>query len=211
MSQKLKKLGVGLVAVLALSLVVNSFASAAQFTASKYPALWERSYEASGIGYFETEAGKTVCKHITAQGTLKEASSTLAVQTAYKECTAFGFLATTVDMEGCEYLLHVSSGSGDTYTGTGDLVCPAGKVIKGTAGVCEIQIPAQVGSVSFEFTNDTAKGKISGKATASNVHYTVTKDSFGCPFAGLGTKSNGKIAHEQPVIVGSPEYTVVID
>lgn len=209
MSHKFKVLGVSVVAVLALSAVVTSISAAAQFTASTYPTTYEPVGN-EGTGEFLTEAGASRCKHITAAGTLLEASSTVAVSTSYSECTSFG-LPSTVKMEGCEYLLHVSSGSADTYTGSGDIVCPEGKKVIGTIATCEIQIPAQAGAVSIEFINNTAESYIEGNITASKVHYTVTKDNIGCPFKGTGTKTDGKIAHAQPGLVGGSEKPAVID
>ena len=212
MGHKLKKLGVGLIAVTALSLVIGSSALAAQFTAEKYPTTYEAT-GAEGSGAFVTEAGSTRCKKISASGTLSAASSTATISSTYSECTAFGFLATTVQMNGCDYLMHVTEGAGDTYKGNGDLVCPAGKEVFGIGGaeVCVIHIPPQTNSVQIEFTNDTANKRVSGKLTGSNIHYTVVKDGFGCPFSGTGTKTGAKAEQASPTVIGGKEKPAVID
>jgi hypothetical protein len=116
-------------------------------------------------------------------------------------------------MNGCDYLLHVSEGSLDNYKGSGDLVCPAGKQVVGIGGaeVCVINIPPQVNAVQIEFINDTANKRVEGKVTGSNIHYTVVKDGFGCPFGGTGTKSGAKSVQSQPALIGGKEKPAVID
>jgi len=214
MSPKLKKLAVGLVAVVALSLVASSAAPAAQFTAAKYPTTFEPTGN-EGTGVFETEAGASKCKKIATSATLSEASSTATVNATFSECSSFGF-ATTVIMNGCYYVMHVSSGSGDNYKGSGDLVCPAGKEVFGKmilsgSTICEIHIPPQVGAVQIEFIDQTVEKRVEGKVTSSEVHYTVTVDTFPCPFNGLGTHANGKAVQSQPALIGGKEKPAVID
>jgi len=212
MGHKLKTLGVGVVAVLALSLVASSVAPAAQFTAAKYPTTFEPTGN-EGTGKFETEAGTTQCKKITTQATLSSASSTATVNAAFSECTAFGFLATVVQMNGCYYTLHVSEGSLDNYKGSGDLVCPTGKEVVGIGGAetCVIHIPEQVNAVQIEYVNKTAEQRVEGKVTGSNIHYTVVKDGFACPFSGTGTKNGAKAIQSQPALIGGKEKPAVID
>lgn len=192
MGHKLKQLGVGLVAVLALSLVITSFSAAAQFTASSYPAKYEKEGNPEEFGYITTDGGTVKCSSGAASATLSEASSTISISGSFGSCTAFGFINATVTVNGCTTLVHVKEGSGDTYTGTADLVCPEGKSVVTTASTCEMQVPSQNGSVGLEYTNKTgAEGTVDIKVTSSKFNYNVTKDGFACPFTGTGATTNG--------------------
>jgi hypothetical protein len=196
---------VGVVSVLCL--VSASMAGAAEFTTSKYPTTFE-SKAAKGSWKFTTEGGTAECAS-TASGTLSAASSTATFSATYTECSAFGFLNPTVNTEGCDYLVHVNSGSGDTYAGKGDTVCPAGKSFKITAGTCALEIPAQAGSVSIEYKNDTVNKRIEGNVTGSSITYKVTQDGFGCPFSGTGHKL-ATVDQTQAVLIGGTEKPVHI-
>ncbi len=192
MGQMLKKLGVSLVAVLALSLVITSISAAAQFTSSSYPAFYEAEGNPEKFGTVTIENGLSVkCSSGLASATLSGASSTLSVSGVPGGCTAFGFASATVSNNGCTTLVHVSKGSGDTWTGTGDLVCPAGKAVTTVASSCEMQVPAQEGSVDLEFTNKTAEGTVQVDVKTSHFRYIKTKDGFLCPFNGTGEKTDG--------------------
>ncbi len=192
MGHKIKQLGVGLVAVLALSLVITSFAAAAEFTASSYPAVYEGVGNPEEYGYVTVEAGTVKCKSGSAAATLSEASSTLSVKGSAGSCTAFGFINATVTENECTTLVHVKEGSGDTYTGTADLVCPEGKAVVTVASTCEMAVPSQTGSVTLEFTDNTGtEGTVSVKVTSSKFTYIVTKDGFACPFNGTGERNDG--------------------
>ncbi len=203
MSHKLKKLGVSLVAVLALSLVITSIAAAAQFTASSYPAFYEGVGNPAEYGYITTEAGTVECSSGVASATLSEASSTLSVSGKASKCNAsFGFAETTINENGCTTLVHVKEGSGDAYTGTADLVCPEGKSVVAVAGTCEVLVPPQNQSATLQFTNNTgAEGTVSVKVSSSNFKYIVAKDGFLCPYGGTGEKTGGKITQIKTAIV----------
>jgi hypothetical protein len=191
MGHKLKKLGVSLVAVLALSLAITSIAAAALFTSSSYPASYKGEGNPEEYGYVTVEAGTVKCKSGSASATLSSASSTLSISGQAGGCSAFGFVEAKVVENGCTTLVHVKEGSGDTYTGTGDLVCPEGKSVVTTASTCEMQVPSQTGSVTLEFTNNTPEGSVSVKVKTSHFKYNVTKDGFLCPFGGTGAKTDG--------------------
>jgi hypothetical protein len=198
MSRKLKRLGVGLVAVLALSLAITSIAAAAKFTAASYPAFFEGEAE-RGAGYVTTEAGKGECGG-SSSATLNEASSTLTISNfTPTECQAFGFSA-TVSTNECSFLVHIGSGSGDTYTGSGDLLCPTGKAIVTNAGACVTEVFPQSGGVTIEYTNNTAEGKVEAEVTFSSINYNV-KDGFLCPFNGSGERTGGTFTQLEPAIV----------
>jgi hypothetical protein len=209
MSPKLKRLGAGLVAVVALSLVASASAPAAQFTAAKYPT----SYEVTGgesSGSISNSSGSMTCKKLTASGTASAASSTVTVNSTASECTAFGAYPSHVIMNGCYYTFHVTEGSGDKFKGTGDIVCPAGKEISITpttfgVSVCSIRIPAQTGGMQMEFINDTANSRVEGKMLSQTSHYTGTGG-----VCGSGEQKDGKVTPSVNPIVGGKEKSAAI-
>jgi len=207
MIRNLKVLGLAVVAVLALTAMMASAASAASYTASSYPAT-ATGANTKGSEVFTTEGGKVECdSHF--EGSLNAASSTLTVTPKYTSCEAFGFLEATVNMEGCDYLFHATS----TTTTDVDVVCPAGKSIKITAGTCKVEIKGVVEvthkegekvvvtvaginqglksvGTSSPFPNVIAKPNVTGIA------YTVTQDGFLCPFNGTGNKTGATYTGE---------------
>src|SRR4051812_5259414 len=156
MIRKFKTLGVAMFAVLALTAVGASAAHAetGKFTAGSYPATFTTE-SAKGNDTFITEAGTVECQsHF--EGTLAEASTTVTVKATYTNCRAFGFLSATVNMTGCDYLFHIESAApSDSYTGSSDLVCPAGVSVDIVASTCTATIPGQTGIKPIDFTNNT--------------------------------------------------------
>ena len=180
MIRKFKTLGLALVAVLAMSAVVASAASA-QFTADKYPTTGTAT-SALGNDDYKTEAGSIECaSHY--EGTLNAASSTTTLKPVLTGCKAFGFAEATINMNGCHYVLHRTSATTSHLTTT----CPAGQVIRTTAGNCEVTYAAQSPTGSITTTN--AGNNITLKANVTGIAYTVTKDGFLCPFGGTGAKT----------------------
>jgi len=176
---KLKTLGLALVAVLAMSAVVASAASA-QFTASSYPTTVTAISEL-GNDDLKTEGGSVECEaHF--QGTLTEASATMTITATNDRCKAFGFSEATVSMNGCDYVFHSN--------GMVDLECSGTNKIVITAGSCEVQIGTQTGLSKVDLANGA--GDITAKATVAGIAYTVTKDGFLCPFTTGGVLPSAK-------------------
>jgi hypothetical protein len=185
-----------LVALAAVALV-SAFASAVQastFTAEKYPATIEGTQVGQHV--FSVENNLTVkCSNATFHGTLSAASSTITMSPAYSACNAFGFLNSTVNFNGCTYLFHAGEEvSADKHAGSVDIVCPAGGFIAIVAGTCETQIPAQTGLNTNNIENNTTPLDATATGSLTGIKYTKTKDGFGCPFAGTGTKTDGGYA-----------------
>ena len=192
MIRNLKVLALAVGAVLALTAMMASAASAAQYTASSYPATATGS-NTKGSEVFTTEGGKVECDSHFVTHSLGEASSTITATATYTNCEAFGFLEATVDMEGCRYVFHVS-GSGPTYSNTVDVVCDAGKSVKIVAGTCKAEIKGQTGLSNVATSNSGSS--ILVKPSVESVAYTVTQDGFFCPFGGTGNKTDGKYTGE---------------
>jgi hypothetical protein len=190
MLSKFKVLGLISLLALALGVIVASPASAANFTASKYPTSITAS-GAKGNDVIKTEGGNVECaSHLS--GTLSAASSSVTVTASYTECQAFGFSPATVAM-GCDYVLNA--------TETLDIECSASNKIIITAGTCEIQIGTQTGLSKVEHSNGS--GDIDAKANVSGINYTVTKDGAGCPFNGTGAKTGATYIQTSSVTVSS--------
>jgi len=194
MIRNLKSLGLALVAVLAMSAVVASAAQAVpQFTASSYPVTATGS-NTKGNETFTTEAGTVQCdSHFLVENTggnhegIPGATSTVTATASYSNCTAFGFLNATVNMEGCDYVFHATEQvAAGVYRHHVDVVCPAGQSIKITAATCKAEVKAQTGLTTVTTTNLETGVTVQPNV---GVSITVTQDGFGCPFSGTGVKT----------------------
>jgi uncharacterized membrane protein len=206
MIRNLKMLGVAFAAVLALSAVAATTASAeGKVTCSSYPCKMT-GVSAVGNSTFKTEAGTVECKG-HAEATINEASSELTLVGTATECKAFGFLGATVNTNGCDGLSTTPKKIGtDQWTATGHMICPAGKTIEITAGTCKLTIGPQTPSSAHTIiTNKTEATpdvvELTGSATGIN--YTVVTDGFGCPFAGTGAKTGASIVQHNPVLASA--------
>ncbi len=131
MSHKLKALGLAMVAVLAMSAVVASAASAAAgiFTSEKSPVTLTRSQEGTNEWSIGTGARKVSCATASAQGTASNGATSLTLTPTYTGCTSTGGLGMTVTVNGCDFVLHPTTGTATSGTETMDVVCPVGKEI----------------------------------------------------------------------------------
>jgi hypothetical protein len=181
-------------AAIALVAVFASAAHASTFTAEKYPATISGTQVGEHV--FSIENNLNVkCQNATFSGTLSAASSTQTINPTYSNCVAFGFLNSTVNFNGCDYLFHAGEEVAvDKHKGTVDIVCPVGKSIVISAGTCEVQIGGQAGLGASNIENNTKPLDLTAAGSLTGVKYTKTKDGFGCPFAGLGTKTDGGYA-----------------
>jgi hypothetical protein len=185
MIRNLKSLGLALVAVLAMSAVVASAASAAiEYTSSPSPQPATGS-NASGKETFTTPGGTVQCNsHFAASVTT--GSKSLTVTPSYETCVAFGFLNANVVENNCDYVFKPATKlATDHYSHGVDVSCPAGSAIVITAGTCEVQVPAQTG-LSSVTTQNVAGGAVTVVPNVGSITMNVTKDGFGCPFTGTG-------------------------
>jgi hypothetical protein len=202
MIRNLKTLGVALCAVLALSVVVASAASAANFTASSYSTTGTGESKL-GNDTFTTEAGTVECKsHF--QGTLAASSTTLTVNAKYTECKAFGFASATVTMGTCDYKFKEASAVvSDKSTAKADVVCTGAEIIKISASTCKATVGAQSPGGTVSITNNTAAGDVSVQANFTGINYTVTEDGFLCPFNGTGAKTGATYVQHEAITFDS--------
>lgn len=191
MTRIIRRLGLGLAAVVALSACVASAAQAVPtFEASAYPGTWTGSNTSLGevIG---TDGGNVECDSHFVSNATSGPTSTLTVTPTYTGCMAFGFASATVSTEGCTYLLHATEKvSTGVYKHHLDIVCPTGHSIKIAAGTCKAEIKAQTGLTTVKTTN-LAAGTVTMQMEIQGLAYTVTQDGFLCAFSGTGNTTNG--------------------
>jgi len=204
MIRNLKALGLALVAVFALSAVAATAASAQGKLTSDGPVTLKGGEIVSGndilkaLGIEVKCPGSTVTAHAyntTPHGLISSGATTLTVTPLYKQTDALGKinckaagLPTTVDMNGCDYVVHIGATTGvaDTYSGTIDIVCPVGSEITLTVFTteaddpskpfCILHIKAQTGLTGATAV-DTTKGSIELKGTVTGIHVTRTNVS----------------------------------
>lgn len=173
--RNLQALGLVLAAVLVSNALLAS-AAPAQFTANTYPttvtSVGEPGNEVITIDGFSAECNG----HF--EGTMSEASTMLTLKGVYSNCKAFGFASGTVDMNGCDFVLHSN--------GEVDIECPAGKSILVSAGGCEADIGSQTGLNNVALSNNA--NHVDMKFAVKSVTANVTKDPIFCPFHGTGHK-----------------------
>lgn len=128
----------------------------------------------------------------TASGTTKA----LSPSASYSGCKAFGFTSATVSSNGCHFLQEVSEKTSEGhYAGPGSLTCPSGASLEVTTTSCTVSVPAQtMGSVSYEDAIESGVYKVKSTTAAKGLTYNVTRDAFGCPFEGTGTRTNGEVS-----------------
>ncbi len=194
------KLGLAMLAALAAvaSLTIGaSGAQAANFTAAEYPAFILAEPSAAGTPTFVFEGGsKAECKLASFGGEMTKATAELKLELAVNECTNFG-AAGAIATNGCEFVFRPGTGSADKFTGSFDIVCPAGQKIVVTGNTCEVQIGAQTGREPVGYERLTTKPNevlaTFQLKSAAGFAYTKTVDGASCPLSGTGSKTDGVI------------------
>jgi hypothetical protein len=149
---------------------------------------------------FHTAAGTTECSldfHEEDTDTWWPFNDHFSVSSTYTKCKSFGFAEATVSSNGCKYIFRPTEKvSSDNFKAHMDISCPAGKAIEIVAATCAATIGAQSGLTSVDLVNNTGASPkdISITLTVTKFAYTVTKDGFGCPFSGTGSKTDGELS-----------------
>lgn len=176
MSNKLKSLGLALVAVFALSAVVASSASAAAaFTGDAGATITGAQVSGTITGSvktgheFTTKAGTIKCSTATFDGVATAAvSAEQTLAPTYSGCFLGGVVPVHVKMNGCDYLFKGDTTvSTSTITVKTDVVCSGGGpiIVEATGSTCVITIPAQAGLGGIEAHNAGTAGKMEIEAT----------------------------------------------
>ena len=198
MIRNLKTLGLALMAVFALGAVSASAASAGALTTDGPVTLKATetgevtANRLTAFGAFIQCPESTYAGHAVGGGFIPSGATTITLTPEYKQTTAggapncigpFGWSA-TVETNNCDYVVHVGAKTGspaDTYGGTIDVVCPAGKEItvriwtsesdhtsKPTEPFCILHVPPQTGLKGADAT-DTTNGTIDVTGTVEGI------------------------------------------
>jgi hypothetical protein len=144
--------------------------------------------------------GNISCTEATFDGTWEVVPSpTITVQPSYNDCTFLTVPNVKVNMNGCEYHFdqpqRVNTGSHNgPFTGTVDVVCPAGKVITFGTATCTVTVPSQSNLSEVTYTNLPAEPpltpfkKVTVESHVTGITYTATGICNGVP----GTRSDGE-------------------
>jgi len=202
MVRNLKVLGLALVAMFALTAVAASVASAQQGKISTDGPVTLKGEETGVAANSLTAFGlKVECPgssytghkyNVTPHGFIANGETTATLSPKYKEeaenckVTPGNFIA-TIDMNGCDYVIHLgvtTGGVANTYGVTFDVVCPVGKEITltiwtnavdhttvGKAPFCVQHVPPQTGLLGAHAT-DTKNGHIDLTGTVEGIKVT---------------------------------------
>lgn len=184
MNRKLKLVGFAVAAMMLAMAVSASAAFAGDFHSEKTSTTLKGSQ--IGEDVFTVNAGTVKCTEATYAGT---SSSTSTTETAtkltptYSGCTAFGFVSTAIDVNGCQYEF-----SGDN-TNVNIVNCSTGIVV--TAFNCWVTVKNQsnLASVTYANKGTGSSRDIESTVNLSGITYTQTSKSF--PGCTGGTFTNG--------------------
>jgi len=187
-----KALGLAFVAMLALSAVAATAASADDFTAEKYPATLTGTNDPGFSDEFLTTIGTFKCTKTTYTATVVGPTTSLTATPSFSGCAAFGF-PFVFDMNGCTFKFNIGAGT----TGDADLVCPAGAELTITAtsagtAKCTEHIKAQsdiAGMVTYSNIGAGTTREITISAALSGIDYTHTAGT------GIGQCTSGSAAN----------------
>jgi hypothetical protein len=235
MTRNPKVLGLALVAATAIAAVTASVASAQQGTlTSTGPVTLEgtetgmEGNRVTAFGVLAECPGSTGTGHkvaTTPHTFVPSGSTTFTLTPHIKQVTGTGApnckaslgISITTDFNGCDYVLHIGQTTGglaNTYGGTVDIVCPAGKEILWTAWLsesahttepnspkCIFHIPPQTG-LTGAHASDTGNGTIDVTGTGGGFTVNQTRNSILCP---QGTHTTEAKLHLDGSIAGKNE------
>lgn len=181
MNRWLKLCGVAVAGVLMIGAVSASAASAATtFTLGTT----HTTLDGSQLGTDElvVNGGKVTCNEAVYSGTSTEASPhSIAVTPTYSECVAFGFVNSTIDMNGCYYEFTFSA-----TTNAFHIKCPTNPIAI-TAFNCEVTLLPQTANGGIIYHNEGSGEAMDIEPTLNltGLTYVQHSKSFpGCSTAG---------------------------
>jgi hypothetical protein len=179
MIRNLKALGLSLVAVLALGAMMASAAQAAPFFHSESAPAIQKGTEVEK-NKFTTASGTVECASTFRGTTTSTTTTTVTMKPTYSNCTAFGFVGATIDVNECGYMFHLVENSSPA-TATVDLECTnAGEEMRITAGFCTVHVKQQSGLAHVTFANGGSKTSrdITATLNVGGIHYVSTSGCF---------------------------------
>jgi hypothetical protein len=209
---RFKSLGGAILAALVMSAAIASSAQAALFTTELSPATVEASQSTThrfAVNGFET----TICSsEVVLQqraGALEFPRSSLTLTPTYPRCVApGGFVLSTVDTTGCDFVLSAPGAVvAGRVPGTLQVVCAPGRKITVTAVDCEWTIGPQTISSGFTLQNRVSFPRtIELEFAVTSLAVTVTKAGRRCSFlrTGAATGSYTGSSEAKAFLFGTP-------
>lgn len=206
MIRNLKVLGLVLGAVFAMSAMVASAASAqlisdGPVTLKTTETGPEKSNALTAFGLRTECPGSTITGHkynVTPHGLIASGETTATLTPHYVNCKSIvgGLsLPTTVDMNGCDYVVHIAKGGALTF----DIICPVGQEITVTVWtnatdhanavtpMCILHVKEQKGLAGATASNTATDIDITGTLKNISVTKTKTTHTLLCPAASTTT------------------------
>ena len=216
MIRNLKALVLAMAALFVLSAAIASAASAQQGTLTSDGPVTLTGEETGPSGSNATTMfglsiqcpGTTYTGHKyneTPHQFIPSGATTITLTPHYKNCVAGNF-PVTIDMNGCDYVVHLgitTGGIADTYGVSFDIVCPVGQEITKTIFTnaadhaankpfCILHIKSQAGLVGAHAT-DTTNGHIDISGVVEGVHIVRTKSASHLILCPEGTTATAKM------------------
>ncbi|HEU5252970.1 MAG TPA: hypothetical protein VFU16_06570 [Solirubrobacterales bacterium] len=198
---KLTKIAIALVAVLAMSAVVASGASA-EFQLESNQENVQLVAEDNGAHVFTVDGQNVTCKKAEFEsGIIKTPANTISgVNAKYSNCTAFGFAGATVNMGNCHYDFTTPEQiNSHEYTSKAMILCTGANNINVNSSVFGSECSVSIGQntknenlshVIIHNTTNTPKD-LTLTITINEIQVTKNKDNGLCPLSGTGTVNNG--------------------
>lgn len=199
---KLTKIAIALVAVLAMSAVMASAASALQYKSTSSPVMLHGVQPAGEANQHVFTVDKQAVKCNVAE--FNKASQTTpaneitGIVATYSNCVAFGFVGATVNMGNCTYTFKAPTEVASMeFKSNVALACGATPaVVKSSIFGSECEVT--VGQAGNENLSESTTHEITitqdyfwTTHITENITYTVVKDNGVCPLAGTGTRKTG--------------------
>lgn len=192
----LRRLGLSLLAALAMCAVTAVTASAEPFLFASEASHTSLAGETVGTETFTVDAGSATCSGTKYTGTAdEELVGEVALAPTYKECTADPLGTAHVAMNGCYFVFFPVTAEGSNHEVEAAIECPGSNVAKVTVtalGVtkCTIDFGPQTGLKKVTVAETGSPGSIQATVELSGISYTQTAGT------GLGactntSKSNG--------------------
>ena len=187
-------------------------ASGGQFLHSKYPNSAHAVQAETHV--FKVDGQEATCKTVELNGATQNGPAfELTLTPTYKECTVFGFANSSINANGCTYLLTQPGGAADSWEGGFQLKCPAGKkiVIEATpfGSTCKVEIGEQTPTGGVSYENDTAEEEVDLTLALSGVKSTTVTDNGSCPLNGTGERNNSTYGGGSTAAAASGGGTVI--
>lgn len=197
---KLTKIVIALAAMLAMSAVLVSAASAAQYKSNKSPVMLHGAQVEQHV--FTVDGQKTTC-NVAEFNKASQATPTneiSGVVATYNNCSAFGFAGATVNMGNCTYTFKQPNAleGNITWTIGFGFFCSGGTPMTIKSSVfgseCEVTIGQTGNENLFHIVlhlNFNPWPRIRFTFTLTPIRVTKIKDNGLCPLGGTGVVNNG--------------------